>query len=78
MSTKPKKTVVMNAYPEHAYQNARAFKAKKRADLRVAILAVNELRMGCAYVPEGEKVVEAVQGLLDQLRDAMSAKKWGR
>ena len=64
-------------YPKHAYKSVRAFKAEKRADMRAALRAIDQLRMGCFYVPGGHQIIEAMR-LLEQARYQMRADKWGR
>lgn len=64
-------------YPEHAYPSARSFKAKKRADAKAALKALQELRLGCAYMPTQGKIIDAIE-LIEESIDLMSAKNWGR
>ena len=54
-------------YPAHAYPSARAFKAKKRADLRAFVKAYDELRMGCAYFPNGDGEMGCIHEAFESL-----------
>lgn len=68
----------MAAYPDHAFPNARAFKAEKRRHLRVLKRALDDLRMGCAYFPSGTIHVERIAHEIEELTRELSAKEWGR
>ena len=64
-------------YPKHAYPNARTFRVKKRADVRKALAAISELRVGCAYTPAEEKIKEAADAL-ELAKEMMSVRLWAR
>ena len=57
--------------------NTRAFKAKKRAELKAVCKALGTLRLGCAYVP-GYEHIDDVAKHLEAWRHEMSEKQWGR
>lgn len=65
-------------YPAHAYPNARAFKSEKRKQLREVLRAMEQLRSGCAYFPNGHQPVVAIKDQLEALAKELSAKEWGR
>ena len=69
-----------SCYPHWAYPSLRAFKAQKRADMRRLIKALAKYRTGCAYTPRESDsvVVDLIARLLDEAKDALSVKKWGR
>ena len=57
----------------------RGFKATKRRDLRAAIKALEELRLGCACFPDGGSVhVEYAARALASIHKQINARRWGR
>lgn len=58
--------------------NVRAFKVKKRAELRAVIKAVDALRLGCAYVPGWHGHMDEIARHLVEWKAQMSEKQWGR
>lgn len=65
--------------PRHIIKNhgsTRKFKSDKRRDLKRAINAVGNLRLGCAYTPALKEIVE-VFTLLEKARKKLSVKNWG-
>ena len=61
----------------------REFKAKKRAEIRAALKAIDDLRGGCAYMPTvgrftSPQIVEDIARQLKELAEACSEKEWGR
>lgn len=69
-----------SSYPHWAYRTHREFKAKKRADIRALLSALDRYRNGCAYCPTGADglMVDAVAELLRVAQDELSVNKWGR
>jgi hypothetical protein len=66
-------------YPTHSYKSAHDFKSDKRSEVRKAIKAVSELRMGCAYFPDSDGFpVPHLLKQLEMLKDAMTVKRWGK
>lgn len=67
------------SFPRHAYATAHEFRSEKRKQVRAAIKALEELRMGCAYHPDsGGFPVPHLCAQLELLKDAMSVKRWGK
>lgn len=72
--------------PKHiveSYGSARAWKALKRAQLKAAIEAMGEVRIGSAFFPRPEQrrydqTLDAIQAGLASLRVLLSEKVWGR
>jgi hypothetical protein len=65
-------------YPYWAYSTLRGFKATKRRDAAAVERALNELRTGCAYVPNIPDEIDAVMKTVRAWRIALSVKEWGR
>lgn len=65
-------------YPKHAYASPSEFRKTKRQEIKRVIKALEELRMGCAYLPRAGMPVSRLLNELEELRDACSVKKWGR
>lgn len=55
----------------------RAFKAAKRADMRAALKALDNLRIGCVWCPEFERLKAAMEEIAN-VAEAWRVKKWGR
>lgn len=68
------------AYPHWSFTSPRAFKAKKRADMRRLIKALGEYRSGCAFCPDGarSREVNEIERILGHAREALSVRVWGR
>ena len=67
------------SYPTHAYATAHEFRSEKRRQVRAALKALDELRMGCAYHPDsGGFPVPHLIAQLELLKDAMTVKRWGK
>lgn len=67
--------------PDHVvkqYGSTRAFKARKRQLVKEARKLVDEIRLGCAYFPEGSRGIEAADYELKVLARSLSVKSWGR
>jgi len=62
--------------PEHL-KPTREFKSKKRTQLREAVKALRECRLGCAFMPSGREVVRALK-LTEDAIEKCSVKNWGR
>jgi hypothetical protein len=60
------------------YGGAHGFRAAKRAELRTMRSALELLRSGCAYLPNGSEKVMQISRLLTELQDECSVKNWGR
>ena len=61
------------------YASARAFRAAKRRDVRNALKAMDELRVGCAFLPPGAYMnVLAADKLLEDVKAMLSVKRWKR
>lgn len=58
-------------------QNTRAFKAKKRGELKAVLKAMSVLRLGCAYMP-GYEQFDKIEQYLSELKRETSEKQWGR
>lgn len=58
--------------------SSRDFRALKRAQAREVEKALDKLRIGCAYTPEGPKICDGIQFLLERYRWLLSVKEWGR
>jgi hypothetical protein len=73
----------MSTIPDYVLRNAkvatrRLWKALKRRQLRALDKAVDDLRMGCAYFPDGAQRVETISKEVAALRRELSAMEWGR
>lgn len=55
-----------------------AFRAQKRAEIRAALEAVDRVRWGCAYLPDGERLVTKAAAALAELRVKCRRDNWGR
>lgn len=64
-------------YPDWVYPSMRAFKAAKRADMRAALKALDNLRIGCVWCPEFERLKAAMEEIAN-VAEAWRVKKWGR
>lgn len=67
--------------PEHVikqYGSARAFRARKRKALRELQRALNDLRLGCGYFPNGSRGVDNIDYEIQILTRELSVKNWGR
>lgn len=68
--------------PEHVvqrYGSARAFRAHKRKLARQMLRLLDDLRLGCAYMPDGSmRHIEAIDYELQMIAGAVSVKSWGR
>ena len=56
----------------------RGFKQTKRKNLRALRRALNDLRMVCAYFPEGATRVDVIDQQIKALEWELSLKSWGR
>lgn len=66
-------------YPKHAYASVHEFRALKRRQVRAVLKALEELRMGCAYLPDsGGFRVPHLIAQFELLKDAMTVKRWGK
>jgi hypothetical protein len=65
-------------YPDHAFPSPHAFRAEKRRHLRAVRKALEALRMGCAYMPDGGEMVGLMIDRADLLAQRLSVKEWGR
>ena len=59
------------------YGSARRYKAAKRKQLKLVLLSLQDLGLGCAYTPAMPEIVQAKE-LLKLAKDKMSVRKWGR
>lgn len=59
------------------YKSARDFRKKKRGDVRRALKALDELRLGCAFTPAQSQIEEAEKHL-ELAKELMSVKRWKR
>lgn len=68
-----------NDWPHWAneYKNGREFRAAKRAEVRMALAALEKLRFGCAYTPVEEHIVEATRHL-ESAKSMMAVANWKR
>lgn len=57
--------------------NTRAFKVKKRTELKAVVEAVRTLSLGCAYMP-GYEQINRIEHCLAELKRETSEKQWGR
>lgn len=66
-------------YPHWTYKTSRQFRAQKRADAIAALQAIERMRQGAAFLPRETylKVRDAAK-LIEEIRDDLSVKKWGR
>ena len=60
------------------YGTARLFKRDKRREVRELARALDQLQIGCAWLPSGTTHPDAIQRHLNALKDELSAKNWGR
>lgn len=68
-----------NDYPRNAYKTAHEFRSEKRKEVRQALKALEQLRLGCAYLPDsGSWNVPHIIAAVELLKDAMTVKRWGR
>ena len=65
-------------WPEHAgYTSGRDFRSQKRYEVRIALKAIDDLRLGCAYTPAYEQIVEANKHL-ELAKALLSVERWKR
>ena len=67
--------------PEHViadWGSARNFREDKRRLVREMAQTLDELRVGCAYFPNGSRGVENIMYELEILKRELSIKSWGR
>lgn len=57
---------------------ARAFKAAKRRQLKMVLRELSDLRTGCAFFPCGSGPVDKAAAALEEIRQSISLKGWGR
>lgn len=62
--------------PDHIRGTGRAWKKRKRAELKAIAKAVDTFNLGCAFTPERD--IYIVKDWLKTAQDALSAKNWGR
>lgn len=55
---------VLEAY---GVRDARAWRRKKRIEIRDAIAAVNDARLGCAYLVDGVRLLDLAKRTLNEL-----------
>ena len=65
-------------YPHWAYPSLHAFRAEKRRELRVLKKAAENLRAGCAYMPDGGECVGLILDRIGLLTEQLSVRRWGR
>jgi hypothetical protein len=68
-------------FPKHItqdYGDGRSFKSSKRQEAFALKRALDELRLGCAFIPGGSRRVEIITEQITALRQEISAKEWGR
>jgi len=63
--------------PAHFRMTMHQWRVLKRHDLRRAIESLDALRLGCAYTPTAGRIPRAMK-LLEECKDLMSQKNWGR
>lgn len=66
--------------PEHVikqYGSSRGFRQRKRQELRRLKTALSQLRLGCAYLPNGPASVERIDYEVKMLERDLSIKNWG-
>ncbi len=67
--------------PEHIQERfggSRQFKAIKRRQCRATLKALDQLRFGCAFIPDGATLVTAAREALTRLQNGMKVSNWGR
>ena len=63
-------------FPSWAYRTKRSFQRKKRADVRAAARALNQLRLGIAYAPGYNEHFRPLEAHFEALREAMRPRNW--
>jgi len=68
--------------PKYVLKNSgiktqRQWKELKRRQLRAAFKAMRKFQGGCYYTPDKGQYCQVMRGL-EQLKDMLSVKKWGR
>ena len=58
-------------------RTTRDFRTLKRRQIKTLLSALNELRIGCVYLP-GYRHIGQLADKVKQLHGLLSAKKWGR
>lgn len=58
-------------------KSSREWKEQKRAELREAFKALDDVYLGCAYTPAYHHLKQA-RDLLESAKDTMSQREWGR
>lgn len=61
---KPVPKFVLKAYD---VRDSRAWRGKKRNEIRAAIAAVNKARLGCAHLVDGVRLLESASQTLKEL-----------
>ena len=67
--------------PNHmldTFGSLREFKVSKRAAVRRLAAALDDFRLGCAYVPHGQHEAAVIAESIRVLKHIMSVKEWGR
>lgn len=64
--------------PAHIGGTHRAWKARKRRELRAVERVFDALTIGCAYAPPANAAIGRIGAALAELRTAYSVKAWGR
>ncbi len=57
--------------------SSRKFKSLKRKQLRIVSKAVDNLRAGCAYFPNGLNNIEIITEHVERIKYDISVKNWG-
>jgi len=67
--------------PQHIVQmhgTSRAWKRLKRKEVKAVLRAMEDLRLGSAYLPCGLKPVYAAIKALREIEQSVTEKSWGR
>ena len=62
----------------HLYGNTRNFKREKRQQVRAVLQGLDDLQLGCTYLPSGNIEVREAKKVMENLKEKLSIKKWGR
>ena len=57
-------------------KTSREFRSIKRRELREVIKAIDELRVGCYYLPDGGDAVDKMDKIAKDLKVQLQVKNW--
>lgn len=63
---------------EQCVNGAHGFRMTKRRLVRQLARLLGDLRFGCYYMPTGNREVKKIDRALENMREALSVKNWGR